>query len=102
MEELWKLGCNSDQAKQAYDTIECGKLNRAFTYSNLHKKQTVLVIGECSSKSELINTMCHECGHIQQHIAREGNLDRDGEEVCYLLGKLCQIIYDKYVSEKLL
>lgn len=53
-----------------------------------------MVIGKQDSKSQLINTIAHESRHLQQHIADADGLDESGEEVCYLIGAINQIIFD--------
>lgn len=102
IEELWHLGCNGSQAEQAYKTMKSCEYNRGFTYSSLISKTSVVVIGKCSSEGEFINTLVHECRHLQQHIAIQKQLDENSEDVCYLIGKICQIMYEKCREENLL
>lgn len=68
--------------------------NVGFTYSNLSNRQSVIVIGKHDTKSQLINTIAHESRHLQQHIADVYDIKADGEQVCYLIGAINQIIFD--------
>lgn len=94
IEALWKLGCNSKQATEAYEDIKEIRFNVGFTYSNFLLKKSIMLIGLQESDSQLINTIVHESRHLQQHIALVKGLDQNGEGVCYLIGKISQILYD--------
>lgn len=91
---LYNLGCTYEGALEAYDNMVNIKRNIGFTYSNLNKKESMIFIGFQTSYSQLINTIIHESRHLQQHIALIKGYDQNGEEVCYLIGKIGQIIYE--------
>lgn len=94
IEALWKLGCNSKQATEAYEDIKEIRFNVGFTYSNFLLKKSIMLIGLQESDSQLINTIVHESRHLQQHIALVKGLDQNGEGVCHLIGRISQILYD--------
>lgn len=94
IEALWKLGCNKNQAFQAYNNMRKIKYNIGFTYSNFFLKRTIMVIGLQDNRFQLINTIAHESRHLQQHIAEYKGLSSNGENVCYLLGLIVQILYE--------
>ena len=65
IEALWKLGCNSKQATEAYEDIKEIRFNVGFTYSNFLLKKSIMLIGLQESDSQLINTIVHESRHLQ-------------------------------------
>lgn len=100
LDSLHKLNCI--YLKEAYQTLTENEYNYGITYSNLLEQESIIVIGNCTSEDELINTMVHESRHVQQHIAMARCLDQNSEDVCYLLGKICQSIYKEYKYYNLL
>ena len=94
IQALWKLGCTSKQATEAYEDIKEIRFNVGFTYSNFLLKKSIMLIGLQESDSQLINTIVHESRHLQQHIALVKGLDQNGEGVCHLIGRISQILYD--------
>lgn len=90
---LKRSGASSSVIDVAYDNISANNLNTGFTYSDLNKHRTIIVISKTTSKSELINTIVHEANHLQSHIATEFNLDEKGEEVCYLIGGIVKTMF---------
>lgn len=79
--------------KACIDSIVANKENTGITCTNMLSKKTLIVINRCSSKEELINTICHEIRHLESHIATYYNLDEKGEEVCYLIGDIAEEMY---------
>lgn len=100
--DLLGLGCNAAQAFDVYNSLYKKQKDIGFTYSSYFLKKSVVLIGLHSSKDELINTITHESRHLQQHIANYYNLDENGETVCYLIGYIVQIIYNKCIKFQLL
>lgn len=84
---------NANIIRVACNNIINNKYNNGFTYSDLNKHKTLIVVGKASSKGELINTIVHEANHLQSHIATEFNLDEKGEEVCYLIGGVVKTMF---------
>lgn len=87
------FGADTNVIRVACDNIINNKFNNGFTYSDLNKHKTVIVIGKATSKEELINTIVHEANHLQSHIATRFNLDEKGEEVCYLIGGIVKTMF---------
>lgn len=100
--DLLGLGCDTAQAFDVYNSLYKKQKDIGFTYSSYFLKKSVVLIGLQSSKDELINTITHESRHLQQHIANYYNLDENGETVCYLIGYIVQIIYNKCIKFQLL
>ena len=71
-----------------------GRKNEGFTYSNLSKKKSVVVIGESTNGGEFLNSFSHELRHLADDISSYyGMIDR-GEEVAYLTGELANSVSD--------
>lgn len=87
--ELLQLNCKN--AKEI--TTKLKNLNVGFTYSDLLNSKSLMIIGIQSDKFQFINTVVHESRHLQQHMAIKNKLNENSEEVCYLMGKIVQIIY---------
>ena len=90
---LKRNGANSNVIDVAYNNVIANNFNTGFTYSDLDKHKTIIIISKTTSKSELINTIVHEANHLQSHIATEFNLDEKGEEVCYLIGGIVKTMF---------
>ena len=84
---------NTNIIRVACDNIINNKYNNGFTYSDLNKHKTLIVVGKATSKGELINTIVHEANHLQSHIATKFNLDEKCEEVCYLIGGIAKTMF---------
>lgn len=93
MEKLWEIGCDSNNARRAYDSISNGGLNTGLCYSNGKTRSTVLVTALTSNSSEFTNSFVHEITHCATHIAKHSNIDTHSEEFCYLNGDLAMFLY---------
>lgn len=100
LKHLKEINCN--YLNEASNLILKRKYNYGITYSNLYLKTSILIIGECKSDLQLINTMCHEARHLQQHIALDKHLNENQEQVCYIIGEICEKIYFQLKQNKLL
>lgn len=76
--------------------VYLGIQNVGFTYTVTDKRTSIVAIGECSSKEELINTIVHEAKHVQSHICNYYSIPEDGEKAAYLLGYIVQKMYDVF------
>jgi len=77
-----------------------GKYNTGYTYSNYNIRSSITLIGISTSAEQTINTIVHEAYRIQSHIADVFNFNKDGEESCYLIGYIVQIMYG-FIKNKL-
>lgn len=93
MLSLWEIGCDSTNAKRAYDNLTSGKLDNGLTYSNHKKRKSVLVVGLASDASQFVNSFVHEIDHLGRHISRMLGMDQDSEEVSYLCGDVAQMLF---------
>lgn len=79
-----------DAIKSIYDGV-----NNAITISNLIINKSVVIVNKTTSDKEFVNSVVHECRHVQSHIATKYNLDEKGEDVAYLIGYIVSYVYDK-------
>lgn len=93
-----KTGISSMALREVRRHLRTMGLDGGLTYTNVRKRQTVMVIGKTSSPAQFYNTLDHEKGHVVQHISDYIGLDNNGEEKQYLAGKLAENIYPSAVK----
>lgn len=70
-----------------------GKQNTGFTYTDPHKKTSIVGISSTSSYEQFFNTVVHEAKHVQSHICEYYNVPEDSEKAAYLIGYIVQKMY---------
>lgn len=70
-----------------------GDVDVGFTYSDMHRRRSVVGISPVSSKAQLLNTIVHEAKHVQSHICSYYGVEEDGEDAAYLIGYLVEKMY---------
>lgn len=86
--------CEDDKLiEKAKYNLNLRSYNTGFTYSDLDKQQSLIVIGKTTSTREMVNTIVHEANHLKSHIATAYNIDEKGEEVCYLIGGIVKVMF---------
>ena len=85
---LKSIDCPKDKAREAYNNLVSCKLDTGVTYSNYKLRKSVMVISKTSSPEEFLNSLKHECRHLEDHIATAFKMPIGGEEVAYLAGYL--------------
>lgn len=88
--------------KRATSLIRSGNRNYGFAATNSEIKETVIVIGECTSREEFLNTLEHEIRHLVDDIAECYNITKSGEEVGYITGTVNTLLtqnIDRYFCE---
>lgn len=78
---------------KAIANLNLRKRNTGFTYSDLYKRCSIIVIGKTTSNREIVNTIVHEANHLKSHIATAYDIDEKGEEVCYLIGGIVRTMF---------
>lgn len=79
---------------QAVDLMEEGSPNTGFTYTNARVFRAVVCIGPTTSGGEFIDTLVHEIHHLAVAIARELDVDLEGETPAYLAGDTMRAFAD--------
>ena len=94
LSRLKSVGASNSVIEKASEKMRNGRKNEGFTYSNLSKKKSVVVIGESTNGGEFLNSFSHELRHLADDISSYyGMIDR-GEEVAYLTGELANSVSD--------
>ena len=91
---LHQLYCDNSYALDIIKSVYDG-YNNAITISNLIINKSIIVINKTTSDKQFVNSIVHECRHVQSHIATKYNLNEKGEDVAYLLGNMISDIYCK-------
>ena len=89
-EVLEDAGASDHTIDKALGLIEARRLNQGFTYSNMERRSSVMVVALASSAEQYANSIAHERGHLVAQIADKLGMDLRGEEPCYLAGDLAQ------------
>lgn len=84
--ELKKIGC--DSTDEVISLFEDDAENKGYTYSNLTKRKSIMIIGATTCPAEFQHTYDHEKLHLAMHIAKEDRIDPFSEELAYLIGDI--------------
>lgn len=90
---LDSLGASTTIQRETYRLLSSGALDSGITYSNYHRRESVLVTAITSNASEFFNSFVHESGHLATHIAIADDLDLKGEEVRYIQGDVARALF---------
>lgn len=88
LNELDDIDCPADIYYNAADMLEVGDFDTGFTYTSSFYRTSFIIMMQSSCADEFQNTFDHEKGHAAHHIASELDLDKAGEEIQYLQGKI--------------
>ncbi|MCQ2231395.1 MAG: hypothetical protein MJZ30_06055 [Paludibacteraceae bacterium] len=93
LDELIRLGCKGDKLEQASRSLWNGCVNSGITFSDIKKRETVMVIGLTTSGSEYWNSLEHEMRHLLQDIEEGCMFDHYGEDIAYVSGEFIRDVY---------
>ena len=93
--DLEYLECPYNQIIKALDLLQSQELNSGFTYSNLRRHESIMVIGLTTSPEQFQNTFDHEKGHLTMHISEALDIDPFSELFQYLSGDIGEKLYKK-------
>ena len=96
IEEIRNIEGTKEEIDDIRQLLNSNQKNIGFTYSNPMQKESLIVIGPCTSSEEAMNTLVHEARHLQQHIQDFYKISDDSEEIYYMIGKIIQIMYKKF------
>lgn len=88
LDALEDIGINAAQFMRAQRHLQKAVRNSGMTYSSGVNRESVVVIGQSSSKQEALNTFSHELRHLVDDIASANGIASSGEEVAYLTGNI--------------
>lgn len=73
--------------------MEAYKDNIGFTYSNIERRASLVLIGITDSADEFQDTYDHEKGHLVMHISKALGIDPYSEEYQYLAGTIGKTMF---------
>lgn len=86
------IGCDGDALLEARRHLAKDSDERGLTYSNVRLRRSVVAIGRSPSRASMANTIGHELFHVVAHVCGNDGIGMQGEEPCYVMGKLCEEI----------
>ena len=86
LNQLIDLGLDDEQS--FISLFEKDSENKGYTYSNLSRRESIIVIGATTCPAEFQHTFDHEKLHLAMHIAKEDNIDPFSENLAYLVGDI--------------
>lgn len=86
--DLIELNCDKSSFFRIKSLMEAKKNNVGFTYSNLEKRASLMLIGITDSADEFQSTFDHEKGHLAMHICSALHIEPFSEEYQYLTGTI--------------
>jgi len=88
IESLQELGCDEGEAYDTAESLELEGYNVGATYSNMYKRESLVIIGKADSAEEFYDTFDHEKGHLVMHICIADSIDPFSEKFQYLSGEI--------------
>ena len=86
--ELEDRGCPKSKIKEMISLVENGNVNSASVYSDCSDRKSIMIIGNTTSDSELVNSITHEIIHLSRHIKHCGNPESLAQELGDFAGDL--------------
>ena len=93
-QRLSGMGCGEEGVREAYRHLAEGGRDCGLTYSNIAARTSLVAIGTAGSTGSAVNTIGHELLHVVAHICEADGIDMKGEEACYMMGELCEKIFN--------
>lgn len=91
--DLVKLQSSDKVISETRSFMYQKKYNIGFTYSNLDKRASLIIIGITDSAEEFQSTFDHEKGHLAMHISKELGINPFSEEFQYLTGEIGKAMF---------
>ena len=93
--DLIDMGCDKEAYFKIKGLMEMRKKNVGFTYSNVEKNCSLILIGIADDASEFQSTFDHEKGHVVMHISRALGINPYSEDYQYLAGEVGKQMFAK-------
>lgn len=90
---LWRLGASDDILYSAANNMQCGQLNRGLTYASGKDRETLVVVGQAATASELFNSVVHEIDHACMFTFPSLGITPGTEEAAYFKGGIGREIF---------
>lgn len=85
-EDLAHYFCPKEEINSIWNHINTDA--KAFTFSNINLKISIVGFNEHENKYDYINSIVHECEHIKQSMLRAYYINDSGEPPAYTIGYL--------------
>jgi len=95
---LEDIGCGGDALSEAYGHLSKDSAERGLTYSNIREKRSVVAVGKSLDRASMVNTIGHELLHVVAHVCEADGIDMTDEEACYMMGGLCEKVFERIVE----
>lgn len=83
---LMASGCPEEMLIPAIKNLK--KWNRGYTFSNLDKRTSIIIIGKATDASQMFDSIVHEMKHLAEHIGEYYGIDPREEQSAYLQGEV--------------
>lgn len=91
---LEDIGCCGDALLEACGHLSKDCAGRGLTYSNVRLRESVVAVGRSADCADMVNTAGHELLHVVAHVCGEDGIGMQGEEPCYMMGELCENLFE--------
>ena len=81
---LMASGCPEEMLIPAIKNLK--GWNRGYTFSNLDKRTSIIIIGKATDASQMFDSIVHEMKHLAEHIGEYYGIDPREEQSAYLQG----------------
>lgn len=88
---LMASGCPKEMIKPAIENLK--GWNRGYTFSNLDKRTSIIIIGKATDASQMFDSIVHEMKHLAEHIGEYYGIDPREEQSAYLQGDVGRKIW---------
>lgn len=93
--DLIDINCNREAYFKIKALMEAQEKNIGFTYTNVDKRASLMLIGTTDSAAEFQSTFDHEKGHVVMHISKALDIDPYSEDYQYLAGEIGKRMFEK-------
>lgn len=83
-QELKNIQCPNDLIKDAVLNFKKDECNKGLTYSNYSSRQSLVIIGNASSKEQSLNTLIHELYHLTKQITILNNENEEELQAIFI------------------
>ena len=87
------LSAGADEATADMAVDNLAYEDTGFTFSNLDRRLTVMLMSRASSAEQMYDTIQHELKHATEHISEFYGVDSKSEEAAYLQGEIARQMF---------
>jgi hypothetical protein len=83
---LMASGCPKEMLKPAIENLK--GWNRGYTFSDLDKRTSIIIIGKATDASQMFDSIVHEMKHLAEQVGEYYGVDSREELSAYLQGEV--------------